>query len=181
MIGPGHTHSHRSIGVHLPPPTQFSCLMAVVSEHGMLCWTSGPWAKEHLSGHRFSPVAGHTDTSTFPLHCFTIPLPAHWVLVRVAQVKSSWTSGLVHSVGENSVEQERPYVVVHRASGTAFVVVATLGPALLGWPLRVVPAAVAGDIGLAFVEGASLEAIFVVNAFPRDTRAHPESSPWSKR
>ncbi len=84
----------------------------------------------------------------------------------VRQASRPWAAGLVHTITEEAVHQERPSVLVSTADGLAYVAVLRLGPCVCAWPLRAerLPD---GEVVLTWVTGphAALHDLFVSDPF----------------
>jgi hypothetical protein len=56
---------------------------------------------------------------------------------NITAITHSWASGLVFTVQQTAVGVLEPTVLVHEASGCAYLIVLSLGRCVYGWPLRV--------------------------------------------
>jgi hypothetical protein len=55
----------------------------------------------------------------------------------ITAITHSWVSGLIFTVQQTAVGVLEPTVLVHEASGCAYLIVLSLGRCVYGWPLRV--------------------------------------------
>ena len=64
----------------------------------------------------------------------------------LAVLTRSWACGLVHIVADKAIDLQHPVVLASEAAGNAWLVIASLGRCLLGWPLEILdqPAGEAG-------------------------------------
>ena len=56
---------------------------------------------------------------------------------NITAITHSWASGLVYIVRQTAVGVLEPSVLVHETSGSAYLIVLSLGRCVWGWPLRV--------------------------------------------
>ena len=66
------------------------------------------------------------------------------------------------TIAETAIDQQVANVLVDHASGCAFVAVVTIGPCILGYPLRVLGGS---DVFLVWAEKARLVEIFLSDPF----------------
>ena len=64
----------------------------------------------------------------------------------LAVLTRSWACGLVHTVADKAIDLQHPIMLASEAAGNAWLVIASLGRCLLGWPLEILdqPAGEAG-------------------------------------
>lgn len=60
----------------------------------------------------------------------------------LAVLTKSWTCDLVHTVADSATDLENPVVLISEKRSRAWLIIASLGRCLLGWPLKVADAAI---------------------------------------
>ncbi len=81
----------------------------------------------------------------------------------VPQVSRLWVPGLVNTVREDAVGLQSPAILADSLTGHAFVALLTLGPCVLGWPLRTQRSG--EDTLLTWIDDAVPEELFISDPF----------------
>ena len=78
----------------------------------------------------------------------------------VTPLEQSWRSRLCEAVGSEAKRLHDPYVLIHQATGNAYLIVLNLHRCVMGWPLRILADVTLGLCGLT-----KLEPLVVTDAY----------------
>jgi hypothetical protein len=90
-----------------------------------------------IAGQKTCTSAAHSQQVALEeclLDCSLLPDGSFETITAITH---SWVSGLIFTVQQTAVGVLEPTVLVHEASGCAYLIVLSLGRCVYGWPLRV--------------------------------------------
>ena len=97
--------------------------------------TSCSWLPKPKAGHKTCPPSAHTQQLGME-ECL-LQWSGQASQEALAVLTRSWACELVHTVGATAVDLENPTVLASEAKGCAWLITASLGRCLVGWPLEI--------------------------------------------
>ena len=99
------------------------------------------WIRKPKVSDRTMAPSAHSQQIAFEECLLSAELGRDGSFVDTRALTHSWYCKLIHTVGAEAKNCEEPVVLVHRASGSAFLIVLSLARCLMAWPLSVVSVA----------------------------------------
>jgi hypothetical protein len=90
-----------------------------------------------IAGQKTCTSAAHSQQVALEECLLDCSLQPDGSFETIIAITHSWASGLVFTVQQTAVGVLEPTVLVHEASGCAYLIVLSLGRCVYGWPLRV--------------------------------------------